>query len=75
VSNLASLVAQPMAVARTAVETVGAGDATPSGAAGATSAQFAGDYAMSLLAKITHASADQALALIQTISTPVPPLR
>jgi hypothetical protein len=56
-------------------------DATPSddggaagaAAAGAPSAEVAGDYAMALLAKITRASADQALTLIQGLSAPVGP--
>jgi hypothetical protein len=42
----------------------GSSGATPAAASGAAS----GDYAMSLLAKITRASADQALALIQGLS-------
>jgi hypothetical protein len=39
------------------------------------SANFSSDYAMSLLAKITHASADQALTLIQGMLTPSAPAR
>ena len=34
------------------------------------SGNFSSDYAMSLLAKVTHASADQALTLIQSMLPP-----
>jgi hypothetical protein len=46
----------------------GSGDAGSAGPSGS----FSEEYAMSLLAKITHASADQALTLIRTMSTQSP---
>ena len=75
VSALASYAAVPFQVGQaTSVGEVGGfGGSGAIGGSGATSsATFSTDYAMSLLAKITHASADQALALIQAMS--VPPL-
>ena len=79
VSTLASAATQPFVMSQVASadtasvdESAGASD-TASGAS--SSGEFSSDYAMSLLAKITHASADQALALIQAMQTPVSPLR
>jgi hypothetical protein len=48
--------------------TDGSADIGTSGAAA--SGNFSADYAMSLLAKVTHASADQALTLIQSMLPP-----
>lgn len=47
------------------------GTAAGAGTGTMTSGTFSTEYAMSLLARITHASADQALALIQGMSTPI----
>jgi hypothetical protein len=46
----------------------GSGNVGGSGSSGS----FSEEYAMSLLAKITHASADQALTLIKAMSTQSP---
>ena len=68
---LASQAAQPFASgSATVVDLPGAsyasaaGGTTPAAASGAAS----GDYAMSLLAKLTRTSADQALTMIQGLS-------
>jgi hypothetical protein len=68
--------AAPLAAAA-AASSSGVSDATPGsgGLSSASAAQFSSDYAMSLLAKVTHASADQALAHIQSIATPNSPIR
>ena len=75
ISMLAASAAQPFASVQAVsvdASSGATGDAVgASGAAvGGPSAAVSGDYAMSLLAKITHASADQALALIQGMLTP-----
>jgi hypothetical protein len=63
---LASQAARPFAVG-------GAGSINAAGAAGGSApgavngAAFAMDYSMAVLAKVTHASADQALTLIQSL--------
>jgi len=50
------------------VDTAPAGGGSGVGTEGAaTGGDFSADYAMSLLAKVTHASADQALTLIQSM--------
>jgi hypothetical protein len=76
VSGLASYAAQPFQVGQTvsAGQVGGSGESpTAAGGSGAASGvAFAADYAMSLLAKITHASADQALALIKSMSVTPP---
>jgi hypothetical protein len=74
-SLLSSSAAQPFAAGAATSVDAGAGptgDAVgASGAAiGRPSEAFSTDYAMSLLAKITHAGADQALTLIQGLMTP-----
>ena len=72
VSMLASLAAQPYSSTR-ATSVDAAAPANDSGSdigAPAASGNFSADYAMSLLAKITHASADQALTLIQSMLPP-----
>jgi hypothetical protein len=69
--ELASQATQPFASgSATVVDLPGTSyaSAADSGSSGATPAAASGDYAMSLLAKITRASADQALALIQGLS-------
>jgi len=69
-SQAAQLYTRPAAAASAeAPEPVADGDVD----AGTPSSNFTGDYAMALLAKITHASADQALTLIQGMSAPVGP--
>jgi hypothetical protein len=76
VGLLAFQVAQPFVVSqassvdatRLSADSSG-GSAAGEGAGIVSSEAFSGDYAMSLLAKITHASADQALALIQGLLT------
>jgi len=72
ISALAAYAAQPFAVGQAAsagpIGGSGAGSAVAGGSGAVSAATFSADYAMSLLAKITHASADQALALIQAIS-------
>jgi hypothetical protein len=76
IASLATYASQPFQVGRATPsgDVAGAGDADGSAETGssASGATFSSDYAMSLLAKITHASADQALALIQGLSTPPP---
>jgi hypothetical protein len=72
ISALTSMAAQPMTSAVAAsvdVSPAGAGSGVESGGSAA-SGNFAADYAMSLLAKVTHASADQALTLIQSMLPP-----
>jgi len=70
---LASAAAQPYAVSQAnSIPQASADssvDSTDNGGA-ASSEAFSTDYAMSLLAKVTHASADQALALIQGMLPP-----
>ena len=72
VAMLASAAAEPFATGQaTSVDLApAAGDSGASASGPASSDAFASDYAMSLLAKITHASADQALSLIQLMLTP-----
>lgn len=75
ISMLATSAAQPFAAgpAPSVDASSGAtGDSvgTSGAAVGRPSAALAGDYAMSVLSKITHASADQALALIQGMLAP-----
>jgi hypothetical protein len=78
IGTLTTQAAQPLLASR-ATPSDAVSDAAGSSAderTGATSApEFSADYAMSLLAKITHAGADQALALIQSLATPVAPTR
>ncbi len=76
IAILASQAAQPLAAGPAASADAAApiGPAADSGGGGATPSNLSGDYAMSLLAKITHAGADQALALIQGM-LPAPPAR
>ena len=66
---LASVAAQPLNIA-TAIPQVSADSSADSsaGTGGAPSAAVAADYSMSVLAKVTHAGADQALALIQMLA-------
>jgi hypothetical protein len=63
------MAAQPLASGAAATVDVSPTDGgSGSGTSGvASSGNFSGDYAMSLLAKVTHASADQALTLIQSM--------
>ena len=73
---LASQAAQPPVGQGASVDTSpasgsAAGPAAHGGSGAASSQALSADYAMSLLARITHASADQALALIQALSAPV----
>jgi hypothetical protein len=69
---LASQAAQPFATGQaTSVDVTQPSDGE-SGAQGTSPLAFSGDYAMSLLAKVTHASADQALTLIQGMLDPLP---
>lgn len=78
IGSLASQAAQPLLAGQTAAvdTTAASGDVgVGSGGPGAASGNFSSDYAMSLLARITRASADQALALIQQMSVPVRPNR
>jgi hypothetical protein len=72
ISGLATQLAQAAQVnMASSVQSVAEPDsAAESGSAGAPAnrADFSADYAMSLLAKITRANADQALTLIKTMS-------
>jgi hypothetical protein len=70
ISALASQAAQPFETGQATSVDATSATAAGNGATPASSAAVAGDYAMSLLAKITHASADQALALIQGMLAP-----
>lgn len=72
ISMLTSMAAQPMASSpATSVDVGSAGGDSGVGTSGAVaSGNFSSDYAMSLLAKVTHGSADQALTLIQSMLPP-----
>jgi hypothetical protein len=74
IGNLASVAAQPFAVSQANSIPQAAVDSSvdSTDSSGAVSSEaFSSDYAMSLLAKVTHAGADQALALIQGMLTPI----
>ena len=75
--TLAAQAAQTFAVGQASSidATLSGGSSAGSVGGAANGESFSTDYAMSLLARITHASADQALALIQSMSTPVGPTR
>jgi hypothetical protein len=71
VSTLTTAAAQPFLTSRAtpvAESPAAVGGSAAADGTGAPSANFSADYAMSLLARVTHASADQALALIQSIA-------
>jgi hypothetical protein len=70
ISLLASSAAEPFATTPVTAAGTTPGD-TGGGAAASIPGAFSADYAMSLLAKITHAGADQALTLIQAMLPPV----
>ena len=70
ISILASQASEPFATGQATSIEASQPAAGGNGAPAAPSPAFASDYAMSLLAKITHASADQALALIQGMLAP-----
>lgn len=69
IGMLTSTAAQPMTSSpATSVDVSPAGGGSGVGTSGAVpSGNFSSDYAMSLLAKVTRASADQALTLIQSM--------
>lgn len=69
---LTSMAAQPLTSgAATTVDVSSPDGSSSTGTSGAVaSGNFSSDYAMSLLAKVTHASADQALTLIQSMLPP-----
>jgi hypothetical protein len=71
-SMLTSMAAQRLTSGVAATVDVSSPDGSSStGASGAASSgNFSSDYAMSLLAKVTHANADQALTLIQSMLPP-----
>jgi hypothetical protein len=66
------MAAQPLTSSvATSVDVSPAGSGSAGGTNGAgSSGNFSSDYAMSLLAKVTHAGADQALTLIQSMLPP-----
>ena len=77
ISLLASVAAQPFAVSQaTSVDVApvaGDGDGADDGVSALASKAISADFSMSILAKINHASADQALALIQGMATVIGP--